>query len=219
MKVMTRICIEVGSHDGLDTRAIHSRFNLPIFGFEPHPRFFAIATESTKHLQPPVKIFQMAVSGEDKEAITLNESRAQGAHSILQFRPDSELETIWIGRTDVQFSGRTFTVPCTRLDTFLELQGFFDPAALTIEYLHIDAQGVDLEVLMSLGKFLPCVQAGILETAAHAGTSIYVGQQNTVASCSEALKAAGFQKITAQPNDGSGVGGSPCEYNIKFSRH
>lgn len=215
----THICIEVGSHDGADTHGIHSRFNLPIYGFEPHPHFFTIATESTKHLHPPVKIFQMAVSGEDKEAITLNESRAGGAHSILPFRPDSELDAVWISRSDVQFSGRTFTVPCTRLDTFLQTQGFSDPAALTIEYIHIDAQGVDLEVLMSLGKFLPCVQAGVLETAAHAGTSIYVGQQNTLTSCTEALKAVGFEKTTANPNDASGPSGSPCEYNINFSRH
>lgn len=216
---MTHICIEVGCHDGADTRGIHSRFNLPIFAFEPHPDSFATATESTKQLQPLVKIFQMAVSGEDKEAITFNESRSPGSHSILQFRPDAELATVWLDRTDVKPSGRTFTVPCTRLDTFLESQGFSDPAALTIEYIHIDAQGVDLAVLMSLGKFLPCVQAGVLETAAHSGSMTYVGQQDTVASCTEALKAVGFKQIASQGNDRAGEGGTPCEYNIKFSRH
>lgn len=211
---MTSICIEVGSHDGYDTRRIYNQYRTTLFGFEPHPHFYEVACNATRDLASEVKIFQCAVSDRDLPEISLNESRSGGTHSILPFKSDADLETTWINRDDVKFSGRTYKVPCTRLDTFLDQQGF-NPDTLSIMHLHIDAQGVDLEVLKSLGRYLSCVKSGVLETAACESSSIYVGQVNTVITTQKFLRDNNFD-LELEANDYSGVSSAPYEYNVRF---
>jgi hypothetical protein len=117
----------------------------------------------------------------------------------------------------VHASKKTYNVAATRLDTFLCGKGY-SPSELTIVFLHIDAQGADLDVLHSLGTYLPCVRAGVLETAASEDTAIYQKQTNTSTVAKETLARLGFVVTNVEPNDHSGVGGVPCEYNVFFQR-
>ena len=50
-----------------------------------------------------------------------------------------------------------------------------------IDYLHIDAQGCDFDVLKSLGQYISNVKEGVLETAYTYDKTIYVEQiENTL---------------------------------------
>jgi hypothetical protein len=87
----------------------------------------------------------------------------------LPFRSDDVLAKTWPGRGDVLYSGESYEVQTTRLDTFIEEKGLQNTS---IDYIHIDAQGVDLECLMSLGPYIRNVKEGVLETVINPEKSI-----------------------------------------------
>ena len=80
--------------------------------------------------------------------------------------------------------------------------------------IHIDAQGVDLECLRSLGKYINNVQSGVVETVIDVNKSIYVGQNdNTLENVKEFLDSHGLKISHIQSNDQT-----QCEYNVFFTR-
>jgi hypothetical protein len=52
-------------------------------------------------------------------------------------------------RTDIHYSGQSYEVETTRLDTFIEENNLQND---TIDYIHIDAQGVDLRLFEEFRK-------------------------------------------------------------------
>jgi FkbM family methyltransferase len=208
------ICIDVGSHDGKDAIRLYNKYGLKTYAFEPHPRFFGVTVANTQ-LYKAIEVLQYAVSDRAEPTVTLNESQGDQSHSILPFKNDEELEKYWPGCFSVHPSGRTFTVPQTRLDAFLESKGH-TPESVRIAHLHVDAQGVDFEVLKSLGKYLACVETGVVEVAKNVDTSSYQGQQGTIATVKQYLQENGFVIEAVQPNDINEE--VSCEFNIVFSR-
>lgn len=75
-----------------------------------------------------------------------------GASSILKFKDNETLIKHW-GKncSDIHYSGLSYEVETTRLDTFIEEQGLVNTI---IDFIHIDAQGVDLDCLKSVGKYI-----------------------------------------------------------------
>lgn len=136
-----------------------------------------------------------------------------GASSILPFRPDHELNQTWTeNRTDIHFSGISYDVETTRLDTFIEENELQNTI---IDFLHIDAQGVDLDCLKSLGKYIKNVIAGVVETVKDKNKSIYIGQEdNTLDNVSNFLSLNGFKITCVQNNDNT-----DCEYHVYFERN
>ena len=208
------ICIDVGSHDGADSIKLYNTHKTRVYGFEPHPRFFNLTVQNTKH-NKNIEILPFAVSDKYEKFITLNESRGDQSHSILKFKSPEENARYWPGCYAVHPSGRTFTVRMTRLDDFLESRGYV-PETLIVSYLHVDAQGVDLEVLKSLGKYLPCVKAGVVEVAKIPEMSSYQDQQGTIVSVKEFLLGNGFNIDAVRPNDRYEE--TSCEFNVSFSQ-
>jgi FkbM family methyltransferase len=136
---------------------------------------------------------------------------AGGASSILPFKSDSELEAHWTAqRTDIRYSGTSYKVSSTRLDTFLEESGL---TAEPIEYLHVDAQGVDLDVLKSLGTYINNVRAGVVETCYQLDKAIYATQKDDVLAVTSWLAAQGFMIERVESNDVT-----RCECNVFFRR-
>jgi hypothetical protein len=81
-----------------------------------------------------------------------------------------------------------------------------------IDYLHIDAQGMDLSVLRSLGRYLSKVKGGVLEAPINEKKKIYQGSHT----CDEAilfLLNNGFRVTDVEKNDIEGN-----EVNIHFKR-
>lgn len=201
--------IEVGAYDGGDSLQYHKN-GYDVYTFEPKKDLFENLVNKTKDLVN-YTVIPKAVSLEN--GITqFNICKEGGASSILPFRPDNELIETWSQhRTDIQFSGITYDVQTTRLDTFIEEYGLQDR---TVDFIHIDAQGVDLDCLKSLGKYIANVKAGVVETVIDKNKSIYVGQDdNTLENVSIFLSLHGFKITNIQGNDNTN-----CEYNVYFEK-
>lgn len=201
--------IEVGAYDGSDSLRYHSN-GYRVYTFEPKKDLFENLLDKTKDLAD-YTVIPKAVSLHNGTT-KFNICKAGGASSILEFRPDHELIKNWTSyRTDIQFSGISYDVETTRLDTFIEENGMQD---VTIDFIHIDAQGVDLDCLKSLGVYIKNVQAGVVETVKDMNKSIYIGQEdNTLENVSAFLSLNGFIITSIQSNDPTG-----CEYNIHFEK-
>jgi len=201
--------IEVGAYDGSDSLKYHES-GYHVFTFEPKKDLFIRLVNRTRHLENYVVI---------PKAVSLNDGVTQfnicndgGASSILPFRSESELNETWSPeRTDIHFSGRSYEVETTRLDTFIEQNKLQDRV---IDFIHIDAQGVDLDCLKSLGKYIINVRAGVIETVKDKNKSIYIGQEeNTLDHVSEFLSSNGFKINSVESNDST-----QCEFNVFFEK-
>lgn len=201
--------IEVGAFDGSDSLQYHNN-GYDVYTFEPKKDLYDNLVDRTKYLSNYTVIPKAVslINGVTK----FNICKEGGASSILQFRPDNELIQTWSqDRTDIQYSGISYDVETIRLDTFIEEYGLHNR---TIDYIHIDAQGVDLDCLKSLGKYILNVKAGVVETVIDKNKSIYIGQdENTFDNVNMFLLANGFKITNIQSNDKTN-----CEYNIYFEK-
>ncbi len=201
--------IEVGAFDGKDSLAFHKR-GYRVFTFEPKVDLYQNLVKKTKGLQN-YKVSPKAVCLTNGKT-TFNICQSGGASSILPFRSKQELIQTWSAkRTDVHYSGTSYEVETTRLDTFIEENGLQNDV---IDYIHIDAQGVDLDCLKSLGEYIKNVKEGVLETVIDPKKSIYQNQDsNTFDNVKIFLESNGFTIKHVASNDKTN-----CEYNVFFYR-
>jgi FkbM family methyltransferase len=171
--------IDVGAHRGEKTlAAAQANPALRVYAFEPNLR---LALQLVG-LTPNFIVLPMAVAEKNGAAdFYLNSFAA--ASSLLPMNPQG-LER-WIDG-DLLRVVSTVSVPVIRLDTFLELAGIQQ-----VDYLKIDAQGGDLEVVRSAGNRLKDIQQIALEVQI-APLPLYVGgsRKSTVI---EYLLGAGFR--------------------------
>ena len=138
-------------------------------------------------------------------------SRSGGASSLLPFKASTELVKHWgEDRWDVHDSNESYIVRSVRLQTFIESNNLTNRE---IDFIHVDAQGMDLKVLQSLGGYIANVREGVIEAATTMETAIYDGQTSTVQVCEDWLKSYGFRIKAVNGNDATN-----CEVNIFFSR-
>lgn len=202
-----KLLIEVGTCDGTDSLQFYNK-GYKVFTFEPHNEHYNMVQEKTKNM-PDFTIIKKAVSLKNG-TIPFNICALGGASSILPFKTDEELLHHWgSNRTDILYSGVSYDVESTRLDTFIEEYNLENEI---IDYLHIDAQGADLDVLKSLGKYIKNVKEGVIETASSSEKAIYIGQNNIVGDAKKFLENNNFSITAIHTNDFT-----DCEYNIYFT--
>lgn len=203
------LLIEVGAFDGSDSLNYYNK-GYTVYTFEPNKVLYENLIKKTSNLLNYTVIPKAVCETNGKT--TFNVCRQGGASSILPFRSDEELEKTWSAyRTDIQYSGESYEVDTIRLDTFIEEYGLENKI---IDFLHIDAQGVDLECMMSLGKYIKNVKSGVMETVLDENKSIYIGQtKNTFNNIKTFLLSNGFKIVGIDNNDVTN-----CEYNIRFEK-
>lgn len=202
------LLIEVGGFDGADSLNFYAN-GYRVITFEPERTLYANLSKKTEHLEN-YWVVNKAVSLADGTT-QFYVCRAGGASSIMPFKSDNELETHWTAsRTDIQYSGLSYPVDTTRLDTFLEENGLSD---VPIDYLHVDAQGCDLDVLRSLGTYAKNVRKGVVETCYSLEKSIYTTQRDDIIAVKHWLSSNGFGVDSVVANDPTA-----CECNVHFSR-
>ena len=201
--------IEVGAFDGNDSLKYHKKGYI-VYTFEPKKDLFQNLVNKTRGLKN-YKVIPKAVSLVNGTT-QFNICKEGGASSILPFRPQHELIETWSEkRTDIHFSGESYDVETTRLDTFIEEYSLQNTV---IDFIHIDAQGVDLDCLKSLGKYITNVLAGVVETVKDKNKSIYIGQDdNTLDNVTDFLLLHGFKIKNIESNDNTN-----CEYNVFFEK-
>ena len=203
-RTKARIFFDVGANNGHTSVPVaHDHRNTQVFAFEPTPEMIR-QIESKISQFPNYTLTRKAVSNyEGKEVFKVAGQADWGCSSLLDFSSKSRTE--WPGRTDFQVTEK-IEVDVMRLDRFIEEQGIQE-----IDFLHIDTQGSDLNVLKGLGKYLSIVKQGALEAAARQDI-LYCGQ-NTQEESIQFLEENGFEILGIEINDDH-----HNEVNISFKR-
>lgn len=183
---------DVGANNANDSILVaRNNPNLHVYGFEPTPELQSIIEEKINDL-PNYHLIKSAVSDyEGTSTFNIAGQADWGCSSLLEFSEKSITE--WVGRSDFRVTHKV-EVDVIRLDKFVE-ENEID----LIEYLHIDTQGSDLNVLKGLGDKLSIVKAGVMEAGAK-DDILYKGQ-NTEQDCVKFLYENGFIIENIQSND------------------
>jgi len=164
-----KLIIDVGANDGFSFLYGFVKNNLRIkfIAFEPVPSLFN-AIKIASHGLPNYKVEQYAIDIKE-DSIRMGVSNVieggGGVSSLLAFKDNAINE-----RSDFYFE-KFIEVKTITLEHYLN-----DNAIEKIDYLHIDAQGKDLDVLRSLGGSINKVIAGVIECAQGLNGILYKGQ-------------------------------------------
>jgi FkbM family methyltransferase len=141
-----------------------------VLAFQPTPQLAEGLRKSAHSIQNYV-VVEAAVSETDGSAnLNVAGFGDWGCSSLLDFN-ETRGET-WAGREDLQVS-EVVPVKTVRLDTMMQELGLRE-----IDYLHVDAQGGDLQVLRSLGKYIDRVRCGVVEVPMSEDVKLYEGQHS-----------------------------------------
>jgi FkbM family methyltransferase len=204
-----KIILEVGCSDGYHTKQLRDGYKLPLYGFEPVPHLQKLLQSKFAN-DPDVHIMEAAVDIEEGERdFFISNPNGQtdrgaihpyGCSSLFPFAED--IDKKWPNRPDFK------SVESVKVQT-INLEKFFDSHNFKgeITYMHCDAQGNDLNVLKSLGKYLQNVKEGIIEVAWK--TELYSGVDNTYKTAANFLTSQGFA-VSSPPS------GNNHEANLHF---
>ncbi len=200
-----KVVFDVGANNGNDTIPLaKNNKNITVYAFEPTPELFSLLCEKTKDT-PNYKITNKAVSNYNGKSTFYISGKADwGCSSLNQF--NDNLDKTWSGRTDFCVTD-TIEVDVITLKNFI-----IDNNIDTIDYLHVDAQGNDLEVLYGLEEYIKIVKEGVIEMPICHDTKLYKNQKYLLSDAILFLTQNNFKIISIKPNDIHGN-----EFNIYFT--
>ncbi len=205
------VIIDVGSNRGefaIDVALLNP--SLQVLAIEPIPHLGDHILENCrKKGVSNIKLLRVAVDVTSRSATLNVAARGDfGVSSLLSLNHDSiRSDEYWGKRTDLHFDS-SITVPVIRLDSVDEIQ-----TAPRIAFIKIDAQGLDIPALESLGTLLPRVEAGMLEVPATLDSKLYTEETYDLLGSLNRLRDLGFQMYGVKPNDHASR-----EFNVFFCR-
>jgi FkbM family methyltransferase len=214
---MRKIIFDVGACEGHTFVHMCGDPEVEIYAFEPDPNLFP-SVEKWAAGNPKYHAFCKVVS-DTNGTVDFNICPDWGCSSILPFADNIDetwqvKDPIWGDKKVAEGDGfryfkhtKVVSVSSIRLDTFIE-----ENQIPHIDILHIDTQGNDLKVLLSLGKYIDIVKSGNIEVASNAQVSLYKGQA-TKLECVDFLKKHNFEIVSITSNDPFSF-----EENIAFKR-
>jgi len=212
-----KVVFDIGANNGESTQSYLQDPDTHIYAFEPNPVLVEDIRKKFKD-QPRHHVFQNAVADIEGDMMFylagpvdpnhpmfhVEGTSNWGCSSLLPF--SETVHQVWTNRPDFKSFGAIPT-RVIRLDSFVK-----EHKIETIDYLHIDAQGMDLRVMKSLGSYLPIVKEGVLEAPADYTKRIY-DASHTAEEAISFLKENGFSIVNIENNDAQGN-----EVNIYFKK-
>jgi len=195
--------IEVGANEGQHTEGFIENYDR-VFCFEPIPQHYANLVRKYGHLENFYGIAAAIDIDNGWKTFHLSEYRDWGCSSLHQFKPD--IHEHW-SREDFNFTRNIQHMMCMRLDWFMNYYGIDE-----VDYLHIDAQGNDLNVLKSLGNRIYSIKRGVCEAAGNVSLYDVDNTKETVAAWFDH-----FGKLFTLDIQDDGADGN--EVNIYFERN
>jgi FkbM family methyltransferase len=176
-----KIYIEVGANQGTDTEKFINEDSI-VFAFEPSMELAYNLWNKFKYKN--VVIIPFAVDLENTiKKFNIAGSSNWGCSSLNNFNKNIHSE--WKNRPDFIFTD-AYNVVTIRLDDFIKKYEIKE-----IEYLHIDAQGSDFNVIKSLGEYINIVKSGKCE-ASHS-VNLYENVDNYYKNIVNYLEFYGFK--------------------------
>jgi len=208
---MANSCIlDIGANSGDFIVPLAQRLpSMPILGVEPIPELFDLLEAKREELNLSQVQFKRVAIDETPRLGRFNVARHAdlGVSSLLEFDTASlQQHEYWKARQDLYFDDE-IEVEVVRLDTLLEEAGFDH-----VSFIKIDAQGVDLKVLASLGKYLCAVDGGMLEVSTTRNSALYHGEP-LLYDVLDFLRSHNFEPYAIKSNDPA-----CAEMNVFFAR-
>lgn len=196
-----KIYIEIGSNIGTDTDKFVSD-DSTLYCFEPSMELAFNLWQKYKD-KDNVIILPLAIDVENTiKKFNIAGTQNWGCSSLNNFAPD--INSKWPGRSDFIFTD-SYSVPTITLYDFINLYNINK-----IDYLWIDAQGHDFNVIKSLKDKISIVKEGRCEAAYN--VSLYDGVDNNNKSITDYLELNNF--TTEIELDKSGIG-AECDIIFK----
>lgn len=198
-----RILFDIGANDGSTSIPWLDDTNNIIYAFEPTPQLCQNIINRVGN-NSQYNLFQYAVSDyEGVSRFNIAATHDWGTSSLLEYSDNSKIK--WPDRTDFIVT-EIIETKVIRLDSFIKENNI-----AYINYLHIDTQGSDLNVLKGLGEYISIVEEGVVEAAYK--KDILYKNQNTINETCELLIKYGFTIMKIWSNDQY-----DNEGNIQFKR-
>ena len=203
----------------LDIGANHGQFSLAIA--KKNPLIRVVAVEPIPKLAADLRdtAVAMGLSNHEIHAVAIGSPARMdvfhvstegdnGVSSLLPLSADSiATDEYWKHRQDLVLS-EVIPVEVITLESLLH-----DLEISIVDFIKIDAQGLDLEVLLSAGDALPIIRAGMLEVPTLLRHRLYGAEKQDLRSVLNSLSEAGFDVYSIKPNDPA------CnEVNVFFTR-
>lgn len=206
----TSCILDIGANNGEFIFPLAARLPAMAFlGVEPIPELFDALEVKRAELNLSEVRFKRVAIDEVPRRARFNVARHAdlGVSSLLDFDTDSVGQNeYWKGRSDLYFD-EEIEVDVVRLDTLMAEAGFDH-----VSFIKIDAQGVDLKVLASLGKYLGAVDGGMLEVSTTSNSVLY-HDEPLLRDVLEFLDAHDFEPYAIKANDPA-----CAEVNVFFCR-
>ncbi len=161
------IIFDVGANDASSTiNYAKASPNNIVYAFEPNPELCNLIKEKTANL-PNYILTPKAVSDFNGTAkFNVTQRHGQGCSSLFDYTDN--INTIWHGKEHRFEVTKIINVEVATIERFIEEQSI-----PIVDYFHCDAQGADLKILKSFGKYLTLLQAGVVEASRLPETSTY----------------------------------------------
>lgn len=204
---MQNVRIDVGANSGHHTELLAEGDNFYVIAFEPATYLYTRLKERFRG-KPNIIVLPFAVDVYNVPNRKFNVSEYSDGGSSSLYERSAMLQQVDQYRSDPQF-GKDWSyqeyVPTMRLDALIALYEIE-----SIDFLHIDAQGNDLNVLRSLGGSIDRVKAGRAECTYK--LPLYNDNDNTYPNVKAYLESFDFK------TDIEYVHGLETEVDIKFYR-
>ena len=201
-----RVCIEVGANQGTDTEVYAQQYDI-IYAFEPVKELTANLWEKFKDYSNVIIIPFAVDSTNGFKNFNVSTEYDWGCSSLFEF--SDNLKEDWVPNSDFWrgdfIHNYSYQVPTITLYDFVTLYNIDQ-----IDFLHIDAQGNDLNVLKSLKDKLNIVKSGTMECSCR--MDLYKNTSNRVEDAIQFLNDNNFA-ITK-----SLIQGEDNEINLTFNQ-
>lgn len=201
---MKKIIFDIGANDGKETLERVQNKDCIVYAFEPTWELlinylWPYAYENSNLIVVPFAVdidngfkkFNVAGNGD------------WGCSSLHEF--SENLESKWPGRPDF-ITTHSYNVPTITLYDFCNLYNID-----RIDFIEIDTQGNDFNVLKSIGNKISIIQEGVVE--ASSAVDLYKNVNNRIEDIREFLIVNGFEIVSEAANDNFNA-----EINIHFKR-
>lgn len=205
--------IDVGANSGEFTLEIAKRNpNKIVIAIEPIPELCNKINEiSSLENITNIKVFECAIDTFERiDYLNVAAHHDWGVSSLLEFDQSKiEDDEYWKTRTDMYFDTK-IEIKVRTLESILDELLIEEP----INFIKIDAQGLDFNVLKSVGKYINSIQAGMLEVSVSTTLGLYKNETYDLRSVLNWLEAHEFISYALKPNDPASN-----EFNLYFCKN